>query len=292
MAEATRIGVDLGGTKIEGIVMDAAGAIARRERIPTPRDDYDGTLAAIAGLVETLDEGRRLPLGICTPGAISPASGLLRNSNSVCLNDRPFREDLRRKLSREIAMANDADCFTLSEAFDGAAAGASSVFGVILGTGAGGGLVIHGKLVQGPNAIAGEWGHNSLPRPTAAELNVPPCYCGRVGCIETFVSGPGLAADHERVTGERKSAKEIDDDATLRRYEDRLARALSSVINIVDPETIVLGGGLSAIERLYENVPKLWGRYVFSDSVATKLVPPRYGDSSGVRGAAWLAGSA
>ena len=293
VTEQRRIGIDLGGTKIEGITMDADGTLVDRRRIATPRNDYEGVLAAIHDLTKQLGQGAVLPIGICTPGTISSKTGLMMNSNSICLNDRPFHDDLTDRLGQRPAIANDADCFALSEATDGAGRDARTVFGVILGTGVGGGIVIDGKLVSGPNSIAGEWGHNSLPRPSAEELCVPPCYCGRIGCIETFVSGPALGADHpgegdpETIVA-AAAAGDVEANRTLKRYEDRLGRGLSSVINILDPEVIVLGGGLSSIDRLYTNVPRAWDRHVFSDHVATRLVPPRFGASSGVRGAAWL----
>jgi predicted NBD/HSP70 family sugar kinase len=227
------------------------------------------------------------------PGALSLATGLVKNSNSTCLNGKPFKADLEARLGREVRMANDANCFALSEAVDGAGGGARVVFGVILGTGVGGGIVVDGALLTGPNAIAGEWGHNPLPSPGAHDLPLPKCYCGRAGCIEAFLSGPALVADHARVTGERRSAPEAArDEATMARYEERLARALASVVNLLDPDVIVLGGGLSNVGRIYENVPRLWGGHVFSDDVRTRLVPPVHGDSSGVRGAAWLWGGA
>jgi fructokinase len=294
-----RIGVDLGGTKIEAAALDAAGHVLLRRRIATPSGDYPATIAAIAGLVTSLEAelGARGSVGIAMPGAISPATGLVKNANSTCLNGQRLDHDLVTALGRPVRLANDADCFALSEAVDGAAAGAATVFGVILGTGVGGGIVVHGRVLTGPNAIAGEWGHNPLPWPTGDEAPGPACYCGRSGCIETFLSGRGLAADHRRATGESDSAEAIiaavargdaAAEATLARYEDRLARGLASIVNILDPEIIVLGGGLSGIMRLYESVPRLWRRYVFSDTVATRLVPPRHGASSGVRGAAWL----
>jgi fructokinase len=292
-----RIGVDLGGTKIEGIVLEANGRVSARERLATPAGDYPATIAAVANLVERLELGRgsHCSVGIGTPGALSPATGRLRNANSTCLNDRPLDRDLEAQLGRPVRIANDADCFALSEANDGAAQGVSSVFGVIIGTGTGGGIVIDGKLLRGPNAIAGEWGHNPLPWPNDRERPGHPCYCGKQGCIETFLSGPGLARDYPadpplpaRVIAQRAAAGEAAAEACLARYEDRLARGLASVINILDPEVIVLGGGLSNIVRLYETVPRLWGRHVFSDVVRTRLLPPAHGDSSGVRGAAWL----
>jgi fructokinase len=293
------LGIDLGGTKIEIIALDSSGGVLLRRRRDSPRGDYQKTLDAIAALVaETEAElGARGTVGFGTPGAISPATGLLKNSNSTWLNGQPLDRDLAEVLARPIAIANDADCFALSEATDGAAAGAASVFGVIIGTGTGGGLVIHGRLLSGPNAIAGEWGHNPLPWPRQDELPGPSCYCGLQGCLETWISGPGLARDHRRQTGAALAppailraalAGDAAAEATLRRYEDRLARGLSAVINLVDPEVVVLGGGLSQVERLYRAIPAIWDRYVFSDTVRTRLVPPVHGDSSGVRGAAWL----
>jgi fructokinase len=294
-----RLGIDLGGTKIEIIALDPHGKELLRKRIATPGGDYGAILRAIATLVQRADTalGERGTLGIGTPGAISPATGLLKNSNSVCLNGRPLVNDLERLLKRPVRMANDANCFALSEAADGAAADTAVVFGVIVGTGTGGGVVVHGRVLTGPNAIAGEWGHNPLPWPREEDLPGPECYCGKRGCIETFLSGPGMARDHERVTGRHLDAPGIWQgglggdaacEATLARYEDRMARSLAHVINILDPDVIVLGGGMSNIGRLYHTVPRLWGRYVFSDRVDSRLVPPRFGDSSGVRGAAWL----
>jgi fructokinase len=294
-----RIGIDLGGTKIEAAALDSRGAIHFRRRVSTPSGDYPATIRAISDLVASLERelGETGTVGIGIPGAISPASGLVKNANSTCLIGHPFDRDLAAALNRPVRLANDADCFALSEAVDGAAAGAATVFGVILGTGCGGGVVVRGRLLDGPNAIAGEWGHSPLPWPRDDERPGARCYCGKLGCIETFLSGPGLAHDHAALTGEALSAPEIAAradtgdtraDATLQRYEDRLARALATVINLIDPHVIVLGGGLGQMSRLYRNVPALWGAYVFSDTVATRLVPPRYGDSSGVRGAAWL----
>ena len=290
---SVRLGIDLGGTKIEGAVLHPDGRLAPRIRVPTPQGDYRATLQAVADLVERLDPSGDIPVGIGTPGALSPASGLLRNSNSTCLNGRPLLQDLERTLGRPVRLANDADCFALSEACDGAAAGARSVFGVIIGTGTGAGIVIEGRLLSGPNAIAGEWGHNPLPWPQPQELPGPPCYCGRHGCIETFLSGPGMARDHGsgETPPEIVAAAEAGDPtavATLARYHDRLARALASVINLLDPEAIVLGGGMGRIPSLYTEVPRLLPRYVFSDTLATRILPPAHGDSSGVRGAAWL----
>jgi fructokinase len=299
MTAAYRIGVDLGGTKIEGAAVDAAGAVRGRRRQPTPVDDYGATIAAIAAIVLAIerDLGAPAAVGIGIPGAISPASGLVKNANSTWLNGRPLQTDLAAALDRPVRLANDANCFALSESVDGAAAGMDSVFGVILGTGVGGGIAIRGKILGGVNAIAGEWGHNSLPWPTSREIPGQPCHCGRTGCVETFLSGPGLSADHRREAGyclppreivRRAAAGERDCHATLRRYMERLARGLAAVINIVDPDAIVLGGGLSRIDALYDEVPILWAPYVFSDRVATRLLRPVHGDSSGVRGAAWL----
>ncbi|MCX6551225.1 MAG: ROK family protein, partial [Acidobacteria bacterium] len=241
--------------------------------------------------------GERGTVGIGMPGTMSPASGLVKNANSVWLIGRPLQQDLEQAMGRPIRLANDANCFALSEASDGAAAGAGVVFGVIIGTGTGGGVVVHGRVLTGANAVAGEWGHNPLPWPTSDELPGDECYCGRRGCIETFLSGPGLARDHRRVTGETVTSEAVvaraadgdaDAEATLVRYEFRMARALASIINVLDPDVIVLGGGLSTLGRLYTNVPRLWGGWVFSDRVDTRLVPPTHGDTSGVRGAAWL----
>ena len=287
-----RIGVDVGGTKIEAIALDSTGKIAARRRMATPRGDYDGTLDAIAGLVRELEtETRtRARVGVCMPGALSPATGLIKNANSTWLIGRPFDTDLARVLDRPVRLANDANCFALSEATDGAGAGARVVFGVILGTGVGGGIVVDSAPLAGPNAIAGEWGHNPLPWPRDDERPGPECYCGRRGCIETFLSGPGLARDHRVATGVDLSAEAIVSRAgdAITRYTERLARALAHVINLLDPDIIVLGGGLSNIESLYDEVPALWSDFVFSDHVATRLVRNRHGDSSGVRGAAWL----
>ena len=281
-----RIGVDLGGTKIEAIALEGSREVLRR-RVATPRDDYDATVAAVASLVSGIGEGT---VGIGIPGALSRVTGLVKNANSTWLIGKPLQQDLERALQRKVRLENDANCFALSEATDGAGQGAGVVFGVILGTGVGGGIVVHGRVLTGPNAIAGEWGHNPLPAPTAEDLPPPPCYCGRVGCIETYLSGPGLARDYEQATGKRLSAEEIVSlgDEALARYEARLARALASVINVLDPDVIVLGGGMSNVARLYTEVPRLWSKHVFSDHVATRLVHNAHGDSSGVRGAAWL----
>jgi fructokinase len=298
-----RIGIDLGGTKIEGIALDEQGATLLRRRVESPRGDYLATVGAIGYLVDALERetGGVGSIGIGIPGALTPA-GLVKNANSTWLIGRPLAADLAARLGRHVRLANDADCFALSEATDGAAAGAGTVFGVIVGTGVGGGIVVRGQLVSGPNAIAGEWGHNPLPAPRLGpdadvEWPGPRCYCGRTGCIETFLSGPGLSRDFQQATGRSSSAAEIGAwaesgdvaaEACLLRYEDRMARALASVINVLDPDVIVLGGGLSNLRRLYDTVPRLWGAHVFSGTVATQLVPPAHGDSSGVRGAARL----
>jgi fructokinase len=292
-----RIGVDLGGTKIEAVAMRGAEIVARR-RIASPRGDYGATIEAIAGIVAAVewDAGGLGSVGVGIPGAISPATGLVKNANSVWLIGKPFDRDLAGRLGRAVRVANDANCFALSEAADGAAAGMPVVFGVILGTGVGGGVVVDGRVLTGANAVAGEWGHSPLPWRGDDERPGPGCYCGKHGCIESFLSGPGLAADHERASGRRLDAEAVAAaaptdtaaEATMRRYEDRLARGLATVINLLDPDAIVLGGGLSRIDRLYETVPLLWGRYAFSDRVATRLLAPRHGDASGVRGAAWL----
>ncbi|WP_241004061.1 ROK family protein [Magnetospirillum aberrantis] len=298
MAERTslRIGVDLGGSKTEVIALDReSGKELARRRVPTERGSYDGTLRVVRELIEGVEGelGRAGTVGVGIPGTISPRTGLVKNANSTWLIGKPFDRDLSAVLDRPVRLANDADCFTLSEATDGAGAGAESVFGVILGTGVGGGLAVHGRLVRGPNAVAGEWGHNPLPWPGRDELPGHYCYCGKTGCIETFLAGPALERDFGGgipAAEVVRLATEGDDKAegVLSRYEDRLARALASVINVFDPFVIVLGGGLGNVSRLYRNVPKLWGEYVFSDAVDTKLVAPKFGDSSGVRGAAWL----
>lgn len=295
-----RIGIDLGGTKIEGLALGDDGREVCRRRVATPRD-YAGTLGAIADLVSGLEAetGARGTVGVGMPGAVSPATGLVKNANSTWLIGRPIGADLSARLGREVRLQNDANCFALSEAVDGAAAGAAGVFGVIVGTGTGGGLVVHGRIWTGPNAIGGEWGHNPLPWPRDDERPGPACYCGKRGCIETFLSGPGLSRDHRASTGDERTAAEIASAAeggdplaaaSLSRYAERMARALATVVNVLDPDVIVLGGGLSNVAALYESVPRLWGAWVFSDRVDTRLVPPRWGDSSGVRGAAWLWG--
>ncbi len=294
-----RIGIDLGGTKIEVIALAADGEELFRHRVLTPQENYAAMLELIASLVDEAEQytGMKGSVGVGTPGAISPATGLIKNANSVWLNGKPLEQDLVAALGRPVRLANDADCFTLSEATDGAAQGAANVFGVIIGTGTGGGLMINGQLLKGPNAIAGEWGHNPLPWARWDEYRGAPCYCGKRGCIETYLSGAGLSRDHYDLTRQRLTAVELAQrcskgdhlaEQTMARYEDRLARALAVVINMLDPNVIVLGGGVSNIGSLYQRVPKLWGQYVFSDTVATHLLPARFGDSSGVRGAAWL----
>lgn len=329
MAPTLRFGIDLGGTKIELIALDAGGQEVLRRRMPTPQNDYPATVAAIATLVRQAEAELAASgsVGVGTPGAISPATGRIKNANSTCLNSQMLQQDLERALNRPIRLANDANCLALSEATDGAAAGAATVFGVILGTGVGGGIVVNGQVLTGANAIAGEWGHTPLPYfqfahaqadrastgmhpatgeallhpwPSPREFDAAPaCYCGKKGCIETWLSGRALAADHVRYGGEDLPTHEIAQlaqagyspcSATLARYEERLARALAGVINLLDPDVIVLGGGVSNISRLYDTVPRLWPRYVFSDRIDTQLVPPKFGDSSGVRGAAWLWG--
>ena len=294
-----RIGIDLGGTKIEGIVLATDGRELIRERVPTPGGNYRGTLTEVHELVLRLESraGDPCTVGIGMPGSVSRATARVKNSNSTCLNGQPLYHDLEPLLGRPLRFANDADCFVLSEATDGAASGAAVVFGVIVGTGTGGGIVVNGQLLHGPNGIAGEWGHNPLPWPGTGELPGRACYCGLEGCIETWLSGPALARDHLQYCGESLDAAEISRRAlagdtrareTLDRYMDRMARALASVINIIDPDVIVLGGGVSNTASLYEEVPRRWGSYVFSDRVDTKLVPAVHGDSSGVRGAARL----
>jgi fructokinase len=296
-----RLGIDLGGTKIAAAVLSEGGVVLWETRVPTPREDYAGTVAAIAAVVHAAEAGvgGRCTVGIGMPGAIAPATGLVKNANSTWLIGRPFHDDLETALGRKVRLANDANCLAVSEAADGAAAGAGVVFGVILGTGTGGGIAIDGAVVTGVNAIAGEWGHNPLPWPNAHELPGPPCYCGRRGCLETWLSGPGLAADFARRSGEhapgeavveRARAGDLLAESTIEAWLGRLARGLASVINVLDPDVVVVGGGLSRIDRIYAEVPRLWRAWVFSDHVATRLVPAAFGDASGVRGAAWLWG--
>jgi fructokinase len=293
-----RVGVDLGGTKIEAIALSDSGEIASRLRVDTPRS-YDASVEAIGALVESVEQqaGERGTVGVGIPGAIVPATGLVKNANSVWLNGRSLGRDLEARLGRPVRVENDANCFAISEASDGAAQGASVVFGVILGTGVGGGIVVNGRCLDGVNLIAGEWGHNPLPWMTPAEYPGPACYCGKHGCIESFLSGPGFAAEFSKDAGEDVSTREIVSRAgsgdaiamaAMTRYHDRLARALASVINILDPDVIVLGGGMSGLPRLAESVSTRLPTYVFSDRVATRIVRNQHGDSSGVRGAAWL----
>ncbi len=296
-----RLGIDLGGTKIEIIALDDNGETLLRERVDTPKGDYLATLQTIVDLVGLAEKqtGETGSVGVGTPGAISPATGLMKNSNSICLNGMPFQKDLQSMLGKEVRIANDANCLALSEAVDGAAQGAEIVFGVIIGTGVGAGVVVNQQVLTGINGIAGEWGHNPLPWPTQQELKGHDCYCGKQGCIETFLSGTGLEQYYQESSKKRLTAKAIVEKAEqgddlceqlVSDYEERLAKALAHVINILDPSVIVLGGGMSNVSRLYDNVPRKWGAYVFSDVVMTQLVAAKYGDSSGVRGAAWLWG--
>ncbi|HKO90358.1 MAG TPA: ROK family protein [Polyangiaceae bacterium] len=300
-----RIGIDLGGTKIEGIALDGDGRELCRKRVATPRGSYEEILGALVQLIESVESecGARGTLGVGIPGITSPATGLVKNANTTMLIGHPLDKDLESRLGRPVRVGNDANCFALSEATDGAAAprelgvARPTVFGVILGTGTGGGVVVGGELLVGRDAIAGEWGHNSLPWPLPEECPGPACWCGLSGCIETYLSGPALARAHRERTGQALDATRVaalaeqgDEPAlrTLDQYADRLARALASIINVLNPDAIVLGGGVSNVNRLYEVVPQLWTRYVFSDVVTTRLVRAKYGDSSGVRGAAWL----
>jgi fructokinase len=295
-----RIGIDLGGTKIEGIALSPAGEECARRRLPTPRGDYQDTVDCVAETVRELDAetNARCTVGVAMPGAISPATGLIKNANSTWLNGMPLDKDLALLLGREVRLANDANCFALSEAADGAGAGHRTVFGVIIGTGCGGGIVIDGQALVGSHAIAGEWGHNPLPWPDKHEVKTAPkCYCGKRGCIETWISGPGFAADYERISGDYlepeiivRAAKNGDSHAkkAITLLVDRMARGLATVINVIDPDVIVLGGGLSNISSLYDLLPAVLPQYVFSDRIDVKVVPNKHGDSSGVRGAAWL----
>jgi fructokinase len=296
---SVRIGIDLGGTKIEGVALTAAGAEVARHRRPAPLGDYAASVAAICDLAERLDQaaGQQGTIGIGMPGSLSPATGLVRNANSTWLNGRPLQRDIEARLGRAVRMANDANCFTLSEAVDGAGAGARLVFGVILGTGCGGGIVHEQRVLDGPLRIGGEWGHNPLPWAAADEHPGPLCWCGRRGCMETWVSGPAMAADHARRTGDALTPQEIKTcaergdapaQATLDQHASRLARGLASVINMIDPDVIVLGGGLSKLAHLYARLPELIAPHIFSDHVAISICPPRWGDAGGVRGAAWL----
>jgi fructokinase len=295
----TRIGVDIGGTKTELVALAGDGSVIARRREPTPRGEYADSIRAVADMVLGVEgeAGGRCTVGIGTPGRVSRETGILSNAFALVFNDKPVKRDLETALQREVRFANDANCFALSEASDGAARGARVVFGVILGTGVGGGIVIDGKVLEGANSIAGEWGHNPLPWPQDDERPGPRCGCGRLGCIEAFLSGPGLARDYERSEGrglspaeivERAAAGTVECVAALARYEMRLGRALAHMINFIDPDVIVLGGGLSSITSLYRNVPDRWAGYVYAPALMTRLVPAMHGDASGVRGAAWL----
>lgn len=299
MKPEMRIGIDLGGTKIEALALDNDGKELARHRIDTPRDDYQGTIDAIVGLVRRLESETGLTgtVGAGIPGSISAKTRLVKNANSTWLNGRPLDKDLMVALGREVRISNDANCFAVSEATDGAAAGHHVVFGVILGTGCGGGVAIDGRVHAGQNGVGGEWGHNPLPWPTEEEYPGPKCYCGKLGCMEMWVSGTGLARDYKNVIGRQRTAREViadfetgDKDAgvIVDRWEDRLARGLANVINILDPDVIVIGGGASQAKHLYESVPKRLAKYVFGGEADTPVVPAKFGDSSGVRGAAWL----
>ena len=294
-----RIGIDLGGTKIEALAIDHDGVELARYRVDTPRDDYQGTIMAVVDLVRRLETetGRKGTVGAGIPGSLSGITGLVKNANSTWLNGRPLDRDLSAALSREVRLANDANCFAVSEATDGSAAGAKVVFGVILGTGCGGGVALNARVHAGPNGVAGEWGHNPLPWPKPEEYPGPICYCGKRGCMEMWVSGTGIALDYEKATGKRRTTQEIVREfeagdpqaaAAVERFEDRLARGLAQVINILDPDVIVIGGGVSSVKHIYEAVPKKLPEYVFGGEVSTPVVQAKFGDSSGVRGAAWL----
>ena len=294
-----RIGIDLGGTKIEALAIDDQGVELARHRIDTPRDDYDATIVAMVGLVRRLEKqtGRTGTVGAGIPGSISRITGLVKNSNSTWLNGRPLDRDLAAALGREVRLANDANCFAVSEATDGAAAGKHVVFGVILGTGCGGGVAIGARVHAGPNGVAGEWGHNPLPWQRPEEYPGPVCYCGKRGCMEMWVSGTGIALDYKTVTGRTRTTQEIVSEfeagdreaaAAIQRFEDRLARGLAQVINILDPDVIVIGGGVSKLEDIYREIPKKLPAYVFGGEASTPVLPAVFGDSSGVRGAAWL----
>ena len=306
MKENIRIGIDLGGTKIEGLALGSQGQELARMRIATPREDYDGTIAAIVSIVHELEQrvgpealaGNHASVGVGMPGTIVPATGLVKNANSTWLNGRPFQIDLSAAMGREVRCANDANCLAVSEATDGAAAGAEVVFAVILGTGTGGGVAINGHVHGGPNGVGGEWGHNPLPWPRPEELPGPQCFCGQRGCLEMWISGTGLGDDHSRVTGRPTKGPEIvaaaakgdpDAEASLKRLEDRIGRAMATLVNLLDPDVIVIGGGLSQLDRLYTNLPSLVERHLFGGgALATPIRKAKHGDASGVRGAAWL----
>jgi fructokinase len=294
-----RIGIDLGGTKIEALAIDHDGVELARYRVDTPRDDYEGTIMAVVGLVRRLEieTGGTGTVGAGIPGSLSGITGLVKNANSTWLNGRPLDRDLSAALGREVRLANDANCFAISEATDGAAAGAKVVFGVILGTGCGGGVAVGGRVHDGPNGVAGEWGHNPLPWPRPEEFPGPACYCGKRGCMEMWVSGTGIALDYKTVTGKTKTTRQIVSEfeageaqatGAVERFEDRLARGLAQVLNILDPDVIVIGGGVSRVKHIYEAVPKKLPEYVFGGEASTPIVQAKFGDSSGVRGAAWL----
>ena len=299
MKTEMRIGIDLGGTKIEALAIDETGSELARYRVDTPRDDYHATIESMVDLVGQLERetGSQASVGAGIPGSISRITGLVKNSNSTWLNGRPLHKDFSLALGREVRVANDANCLAVSEATDGAAAGERVVYGVILGTGCGGGVAIQGRVHPGPNGVAGEWGHNPLPWMSSEECPGPACYCGKNGCLEMWVSGTGIALDHRNVTGKRQTTKEIVQDAqagdhealaTMERFEDRLARGLAHVINTLDPDVIVVGGGVSKVRRIYQELPTRLSQYVFGGEVSTPVLPAMYGDSSGVRGAAWL----
>ncbi|MEE8306382.1 MAG: ROK family protein [Gammaproteobacteria bacterium] len=301
MGAHARIGIDLGGTKIAGIVLGSDGKVLAQARVDAPKGNYGKTIDSVCGLVMSLEEkgAIKASIGIGIPGSVSPATGNIQNANSTWLNARPLKQDLETSLNRQVRLANDANCFALSEAMDGAGQGAASVFGVILGTGCGGGLVVNGRIIDGPRSIGGEWGHNPLPWPKADEIPGPKCWCGRNGCMETWVSGPAMSADHERIFGVTLSAHDISQKAgegcakaneTLKSHASRLARGLAGVINIFDPERVVLGGGLSNMSHLYEQLPGLIEPYIFSDNTTIDILSPLHGAESGVRGAAWLWG--
>lgn len=294
-----RIGIDLGGTKIEALAIDNMGTELARYRVDTPRNDYDATIQAIVGLVNRLESetGSTGSVGAGIPGSVSRITGLIKNANSTWLNGRPFHKDLSAALEREVRVANDANCLAVSEATDGAAAGAHVVYGLILGTGCGGGVAINGRVHAGPNGVGGEWGHNPLPWQKPEEYPGPTCYCGKRGCLEMWVSGTGIALDHKNVTGKARTTREIVEAceagdsvarATMERFEDRLARGVAHVINMLDPDAIVIGGGVSRVKRIYQELPKRLPEYVFGGEASTVILPAKYGDSSGVRGAAWL----
>lgn len=295
-----RIGIDLGGTKIAAVVLDGQGRTLAELRRPAPRDGYDATIRALAEVVETLEreaDSSGAPIGIGMPGSIAPRTGLVQNANSTWLNGRPLADDVRMRLGPRVRFANDANCFALSEAIDGAGAGLKRVLGLIIGTGCGSGFVVEGRIMDGPRGIGGEWGHNPLPWPGPDEVPGPRCWCGRNGCLETWVSGPGLAADHARTAGETRDAADIARRAaagdaaacaSLDRHADRLARGLGALINVLDPDVVVIGGGLSNVTHLYDVLPRLTAAHIFSEDTNVRVEPPKWGDAGGVRGAAWL----